>query len=211
MLLSEEDKKIIAEAIKRAELATSGEIVFAITGASGHYYHATLQGALIGTVLAAAVYLALPVPQTIGLLLWTEIIAFALFYSVIPHLPMRRWIVPAREMSECVHDAAFREFYASGLYKTRESNGVLIYLSFLECRVVVLGDKGIHEKMGDLHWNDVRDKIIHGIRLGKAREGICAAVESCGIGLAEHFPHRPDDINELPDEVIDRTQDPEVS
>jgi putative membrane protein len=205
MLLTDEDKKTIAEAVRSAELRSSGEIVFAITDASDHYHHATLQGALVGTLLVTAIYLALPTPQTIGIVLWTEIIAFALSYALIPHVPWRRWFISPREMDQHVHEAAFREFYTSGLYKTREANGIVIYLSCLERRVVVLGDKGIHEKMGDHHWNDVRDQIITGIRQGKAREGICLAVESCGRALAEHFPRRPDDLNELPDEVIDRT------
>ena len=205
-MLTETDKQAIAEAIKRAELTTSGEIVFAIVDASGRYPHASLQGALIGSVLAAAIYLALPVPHTIALLLWTEIIAFALFYALILHLPWRRWFIRGREMDENVHDAAFREFYASGLYRTREANGVVIYLSCLERRVVVLGDKGIHEKMGDQHWDEVRDKIIEGIKQGKPREGICSAIEICGKALAEHFPRRSDDTNELPDTVIDRTR-----
>jgi putative membrane protein len=206
MLLSEKDKEIIAEAVKRAELTTSGEIVFALTSSSGTYHDATLQGALVGTVLATGICLALPVPQTIGLVLWTEIIAFALFYSLLPHLHLRRWLIPARQLDERVHEAAFHEFYASGLYRTRDSNGVLIYLSLFERRVVVLGDKGIHEKLVDQHWENVRDKIIQGIRHGEARKGICAAVECCGKALAQHFPRRPDDVNELPDEVIDRTQ-----
>jgi putative membrane protein len=206
MLLSESDKKSVAEAVKRAELTTSGEIVFALTDKSGHYLHATLLGALIGAVAAAALYLALPLPQSIGLVLWTEIITFALFYAVLPHLPVRRWFIPGREMGECVQDAAFREFYASGLYKTRASNGVLIYLSCFEHRVVVLGDKGIHEKMGDPHWNDVRDRIIQGIRQRQAAKGICDAIELCGKALAEHFPRLPDDINELNDDVIDRSK-----
>lgn len=207
MLLSEEDKKAITEAIRNAEKLTSGEIVFVITDVSGNYHHATLQGALIGSIAATAVYLALPVSHTIGILLWTEIVAFALFYSVIPHLSWRRWLIPGQQMAECVHESAFREFYARGLYKTRESNGIVIYLSCLERRVVVLGDKGIHEKMGNPHWDDVKNKIVQGIKQGKAREGICAAVESCGKALAEHFPHRPDDVNELSDEVIDRKQE----
>ncbi|MGD0307876.1 MAG: TPM domain-containing protein [Acidobacteriota bacterium] len=210
MRLSVEDKKAIADAIKRAEQLTSGEIVFAFSDASGHYLHATLQAALAGTVLATALYLALPILHTITLVLWLEIVAFAVFYAVVPRLPMRRWFIPAREMEECVHDAAFREFYAGALYRTRESNGVLIYLSDLERRVVVLGDKGIHEKMGDTHWTGVRDEILRGIKQGKAREGICAAVETCGRALAEHFPHRPDDVNELPDEVIDHTRKPRL-
>jgi putative membrane protein len=205
MLLSEEEKRAVAEAIKRAELTTSGEIVFALTDKSGRYPHADLQAALIGAIAAAAIYLALPVPQSMGLLIWTEIIGFALTLAVISHIPWRRWFISKKEMDECVQDSAFREFYASGLYQTRESNGVLIYLSCFERRVVVLGDKGIHAKMGDPHWNEVRDRIIRGIRQGQAVQGICAAVEICGQALARHFPRRPDDINELPDEVLDRT------
>jgi len=204
MLLTEYDKKAIAEAVQKAELGTSGEIVFALTDASGHYHHADLQGALAGSIIATAVYLMLPTPQTIGMVIWIELISFALFRALIPRLPLRRWFISSREMDESVHEAAFREFYASGLYKTRELNGVLIYLSCLERRVVVLADRGIHEKMGNPHWNDVRDKIIQGIRQGKPREGICAAIETCGKALAAHFPRRTDDSNELPDEVIDR-------
>ena len=204
MLLTEEDKKAIAEAVKKAEMLTSGEIVFAFTDASDRYQHATLQGALAGSILATAVYLLLPTPQTIGMILWTEIIAFAFFYALIPRLPCRRWFISSREMEEHVHEAAFREFYASGLYKTREANGIVIYLSCLERRVVVLGDKGIHEKMGEHHWQEVRNQIINGIKQGRALEGICAAIESCGKALADHFPRRPDDVNELPDDVLDR-------
>ncbi len=187
MLLSEDDKKSVAEAVKRAELTTSGEIVFALTDASGHYHHATLLGALISALAAAALYLALPISHSVDLVLWTEIMAFAFFYAVLPHLPLRRWFIPGKEMDECVQEAAFREFYASGLYKTRAANGVLIYLSGFEHRVIVLGDKGIHEKMGDPHWNDVRDRIIQGIRQGQAAKGICDAIELCGKSLAQHF------------------------
>ncbi len=206
MLLTEEDKKVIAGAVKKAELGTSGEIVFALTDASGHYHHASLQGALAGSMLATAFYLLLPTPRTIGMVIWVEIVSFALFRALIPRLRLRRWFISSAEMDETVHEAAFREFYASGLYKTRELNGVLIYLSRFERRVVVMADKGIHQKMGDPHWHEVRDQIIRGIKDGKPREGICAAIESCGKALAAHFPRRPDDINELPDEVIDRTK-----
>jgi putative membrane protein len=70
---------------------------------------------------------------------------------------------------------------------------------------VVLGDRGIHEKLGDHQWSEARDLIIQGIHRGQAVKGICAAVESCARALAEHFPRRPDDTNELSDQVIDRT------
>jgi len=205
-LLNEEDKQVIAEAVKKAELSTSGEIVFAFTDASGRYPHANLQGALLGAVLVTAVYLLLPTLHTIAMVLWVEIISFALIHALLPYLPFRRWLISRKEMHLQVQQAAFREFYAGGLYKTREANGIVIYLSTLEREVVVLGDRGIHEKMGDQHWTAVRDHIIRGIRQGKAREGICTAIEACGRALAQHFPRRPDDVNELPDQVVDRTR-----
>jgi len=153
------------------------------------------------------VYLAIPVPHEIGLLLWTQLISFAAFYTAFLRLGWRRWFVPGREMDSRVRDAALTEFYSSGLFRTQESNGVLIYLSLFEHRVVVLGDRGIDEKMGAERWDAVRDLIIRGIRDGRACEGIVAAVETCGKVLAEHFPYRSNDTNELPNVVIDRRTD----
>jgi putative membrane protein len=202
-LLSKEDQKLIEEAVKRAESVTSGEIVFAITDSSAHYRYATLQGAILGMAAITAVYLALPLAHTITTTLWVEFISLALFYTILPHIPWRRLLIPKKEMEARVHKAAFMKFYSSGLYRTREENGVEIFLSLFEKRVVVVGDRGIHEKMGNVHWDDVRDKIIKGIRSGKPREGICAAIEACGESLAKHFPRRPDDVNELPDQPFE--------
>ena len=72
-LLSEEDHKIIEAAIKKAESATSGEIVFTAAEASANYHHATLQGAIIGMAIVAAVFLMLPIVHTTTTLLWTEV------------------------------------------------------------------------------------------------------------------------------------------
>jgi putative membrane protein len=208
--LTEQDNKAIEEAVKKAEATTSGEIVFAAAPASAHYPQATLQGALFGMAAVTALFLALPIAHTPTNLLWAEFISFAIFYSILPHLPWRRWIISKQEMNARVKDAAFMQFYSSGLYRTRESNGVEIYLSFFERQVVVIGDCGIHAKMGDEHWQNLRDLIIQGIRSGDVRGGICAAIEACGKALAEHFPHRPDDVNELPDTVIDRSLGPQA-
>lgn len=209
-LLTQEDRKAIEDAVRKAEAQTSGEIVFAVTDASAHYHHATIQGAVIGMAVASAVYLSLPFSHTITGMLWTELLSFVFFYALIPYVPWRRWLISAREMDARVHEAAFMQFYTSGLYRTRESNGVEIYLSLFERRVVVIGDRGIHEKMGNPHWDGVRDRIIQGIKQGKPREGICTAIEICGEALALHFPHRLDDVNELPDQVIDSRLDPEA-
>ncbi len=209
-LLTEEDKRTIERAVQNAEAQTSGEIVFAVADASAHYHHSAIQGALIGMAAATAAYLVMPLAHTITTVLWIELISFSALYALLPHLPLRRLLISDREMNARVHEAAFMQFYASGLYRTRESNGIEIYLSLFERRVVVIGDRGIHEKMGNPHWDEVRNRIIEGIRTGKTVEGICSAIEVCGKALAEHFPRRPDDINELSDEVVDRKVNPEA-
>jgi putative membrane protein len=193
-----------------AEANTSGEIVFAAAKASANYKTATFQGAFIGMAIAAAVYLAIPVQHAIAGLLWTEFISFAALYAILPFLPCRRWIIPSGEMNARVHEAAYMQFFSSGLHKTREANGVEIYLSFFERRVIVIGDAGIHAKMGDQHWQNVRNVIIKGIKGRNARAGICEAIELCGKALTEHFPHQPDDVNELPDQVVDSPLRPDA-
>jgi putative membrane protein len=207
--LSEQDNKSIEAAIKKAEATTSGEIVFVAAPSSSFYRHATIQGAIFGMAIVTAIFMLLHIEHTTTSLLWTEFISFAVFFALFSWLPCRRWIVSNRDMDEHVREAAFMQFYSSGLYKTRESNGVEIYLSLLERRVVVIGDSGIHAKMGNPHWDNVRDLIILGIRQGDICGGICRAIDSCGKVLAEHFPPRPDDINELPDQVINRLLDPD--
>jgi len=207
--LTEEDKKAVSEAIGKAEARTSGEIVFAITEASGRYRHSHLQLALTGMAAMTALFLIFPGQRSISAVLWMEILSFAFLYALAARVPWRRWFTTDHELEARVREAAFMEFYSSGLYRTRDSNGVLIYLSVLERRVVVLGDKAIHEKMGEAHWNEVRDLIILGIRQGKAGSGICSAIEKCGDALAAHFPRKADDTNELSDEVIDRIRPPD--
>jgi putative membrane protein len=202
--LSEQDNQAIEAAIKKAEAGTSGEIVFVAAPASSHYHHANLQGAFIGMAIVTAVFMLIHFEHTPTTLLWTEFVSFAVFFTILPLCPWRRWLISKREMKARVQEAAFMQFYSSGLYKTRESNGVEIYLSIFERKVIVIGDRGINEKMGAERWDRVRDLIIEGIKSGTACSGICAAIESCGKTLAEHFPPRPDDINELPDQVINR-------
>ena len=203
-LLSESERKRIAAAIEQAESKTSGEIVFTLADASSPYQHATLQAGLIGMAAAAAIYLALPVAHTVAGVLWSEFISFAAFAALFSRHPWRRWFISRREIDARVYDAAFMQFYSSGLYKTRESNGIEIYLSCFERQVVVIGDRGIHARMGNAQWDEIRDTILRGIKGGKACDGICAAIERCGQILEKHFPFRHDDINELSNAIIDR-------
>jgi uncharacterized membrane protein len=93
-------------------------------------------------------------------------------------------------------------FRRLGMHRTAERHGVLIYVAVEERRLAVVGDEGIHGRVGDLHWNEVRDLMIETLREnGPPRRALERAIEALGRALAEHFPRRPDDRNELSDEV----------
>lgn len=86
--------------------------------------------------------------------------------------------------------------------KTRQRNGVLIYLALDDRKLAIVGDAGIHARVGDAYWASIRDLMVSHLRAQAARDAIVLAVEDLGRVLAEHFPLRPgDDPNELSDEV----------
>jgi putative membrane protein len=45
--------------------------------------------------------------------------------------------------------------------------------------------------------------LIAEVREGRPGDGIVAAIERVGLVLAEHFPRTTEDINEIPDKLIE--------
>ena len=86
--------------------------------------------------------------------------------------------------------------------RTRQRNGVLIYLALDDRKLAVVGDAGIHARVGDTYWNSVRDLMVSHLRARAPRDAVVNAVGDLGRVLAEHFPRPPgDDPDELANEV----------
>jgi len=98
--------------------------------------------------------------------------------------------------------AAQRRFAKLEMHRTRERNGVLIYFAPGTQQFAVWGDIGVHEKCGDDSWQDVVGEMAPLLRAGRYTDAVVLAVEKVGSVLAEHFPRRPDDRNELPNTLI---------
>jgi uncharacterized membrane protein len=96
---------------------------------------------------------------------------------------------------------AQRRFHLLGMTRTKRRNGVLIYVAPRAHRFRVLGDTGIHDKVGDAFWAAVASDMEARFRKGEFTEGVIAAVERVGEALASHFPRLADDVNELPDSI----------
>jgi putative membrane protein len=116
--------------------------------------------------------------------------------------PFVRLLIPKASSHEAVERRAFELFSARGLHGTRDRTGMLILVSELEHRVVILGDRAIHERVGNAGWQTHVDHIVAAIRRGEAVTGILEVIERLDRAHAELLPAAAGDTNELPDDIV---------
>jgi uncharacterized membrane protein len=97
--------------------------------------------------------------------------------------------------------AAQKQFERLGMTRTAEKNGVLIFVAPAAHKFAVIGDSGVHAQCGDIFWREVAAEMSGRFKKGEFTSGILHAIEKAGELLAQHFPCKPDDKNELPDDV----------
>lgn len=101
-----------------------------------------------------------------------------------------------------VQRAAENAFERLGMTATRERNGVLLFVVPSRRRFAVLGDAGIHAKVGQDFWERVARVLGEHFRTGDFTGGLVAGIHEIGEQLATHFPYQGElDVNELPDEI----------
>lgn len=101
-----------------------------------------------------------------------------------------------------VRPRAERTFRRLGMANTRRRNGVLFFIVPARKRFVVLGDEGIHAKVGQKFWDEIAASMSGHFRKGEFQEGLLAGIQTAAEGLAAHFPYEPaTDMNELPNDV----------
>jgi uncharacterized membrane protein len=111
-------------------------------------------------------------------------------------LPRRRGAPPPDALAR-----ATDVFHALGMHRTRDRNGVLIYLAVEDHKFAIVGDEAVHARVEDGYWARVRDAMAGHLRAGSARAAVLHAVGDVGAVLRRFFPRRPDDTNELSDRV----------
>ncbi|MBI4353129.1 MAG: TPM domain-containing protein [Candidatus Omnitrophica bacterium] len=96
---------------------------------------------------------------------------------------------------------AWKVFRRLKMDRTKERNGVLLFVALRSRRFAIVGDRGIHEKAGEAFWNRTCGLMGSYFSQGKVPEGIVAGVRSAGEELGRYFPRKAEDVNELPDGV----------
>lgn len=200
-LFNENQKRQIADAVARAEANTAGELVVVHAARSDNYAEHRASVAFIVSLATAHLgHLLQPSADMLYILVGQGVVgAFA--YFLLGFGLCVRAIVSPDLRSKQVMRGAMVTFAEHGVTETRDRSGVLIYLSELEHRVVILADKGINERVEPDEWSKDVDTLVASLKSGDPTAGLLSVIDRIGSLLAEAFPRRKDDENELSNEL----------
>lgn len=208
----------IQYAVQEEEKRTTGEIACAITPESATYSFYELVAAMCGGAVLFAILLCLagPINHWLNTLFWEVpvwlyplmcgaafIVAVPLVFALVNIPALDRLVIPEAARSAATWKRAMRCFAESGVYKTREQSGVLIFVSYLERNVHILADSGIASKIAQERWDQIAATLAEELTDGDAADAFCNAIHACGALLAEQFPpHQGDNPDELADGLM---------
>ena len=220
--MSEAERDKIGAAVFAAEADSAGEIVTIITDRSDGYSDIALLwsvlaafAALVALAIAPEFYLGLYDRLTGGWIQqWhpRQVLAIAaliamLKFSVVWLLqlwqPLKFLLIPGPIKHARVRARAVTCFKVGAERRTHGRTGILIYLSMREHRAEIVADASIAAKVSPEVWGEAMAAMLTEIRAGRIGDGMVAAVERVGAVLAEHFPRHENDVNELPDRLIE--------
>jgi putative membrane protein len=220
--LSDEDREKVSKAIAAAEANSNGEIVAVATPISDPYHDVALHWAVAAMILVLAWAAWCPnclqwwydkltggwhAEPTFGeLLTFLMILAVLKFTAVLlilKWMPLRLALTPAATKHRRVRRRAVTVFRAAAERRTTGRTGILIYLSMAERRAEIVADEAILKVTDEHTWGEAMAALLEHVREGRPGDGIVAAIERVGVVLAEHFPRSAEDVNEIPDKLIE--------
>ena len=220
--LTEADRAAVSAAVAAAEEHSAGEIVTIMAERSDSYHDVALLWSALAALLALAA-LAFAPQFYLGLIdgvsgAWQtdwhpgQVFRIALLAGSAKFLgmwllqlwqPLRFALVPGPLKHARVRARAVTSFKIGAERRTHGRTGVLIYLSLAEHRAEIVADEAISGKVAPEVWGAAMATLIGEIRAGRPAAGLVGAIGQVGAVLAEHFPRADDDINELPDRLIE--------
>lgn len=221
-IMSDTDHARISAAVRAAEAGTAGEIVTIIADSSDDYGDVALWWAVIFGVMALASLAVFPgfysnllaklsggwasamtIAEAFELALAIFVVIFVAVRLLLLWMPLRRWFTPNRIKANRVRQRALGYFKVGAESRTSGRTGILIYLSMSEHIAEIVADQAIHGKVAPEAWGEAMAKLVGEVREGRVADGMVAAIVDVGAILSTHFPRADNDVNELPDRVIE--------
>ncbi len=105
------------------------------------------------------------------------------------------------ERKRNIRELAIKEFFKLGMNNTRDRCGILFFILLKDHEFYILPDEGITSKLNQEFWNNLARSLENYFQNKNFFEGIIFILHECGKVLAEYFPRKIDDENELSNTV----------
>ncbi|WP_242147405.1 TPM domain-containing protein [Sphingomonas sp. BAUL-RG-20F-R05-02] len=215
--LTPADRDRITAAVAEAERGTDGEIVTIVARESDRYNDVPLQFAVLAMLLVTALaafrwhWLLIGADawaepdfgRALLVLLVVQTVVFLIVRYFVGWAPVRAALTPRATRRRRVRRRALLCFKIGAENRTQAGVGILLYLSTQERMAEIVADAAIHRAVPPERWGDAMAALVAHVRDGRAGDGMVAAVGAIGAILLETFPKTEDDVNELPDRVIE--------
>lgn len=207
-LFSEDDHARIADAIRKAEQFTSGEIYCVVARRSDDYFFPAAFFAALAIMISMMIAgfvldrswdtfhpAILPAAGVAA-----QITAMVLLW-IMPGL--RVFLVPRYLRYRRASNNAAAQFLSHNIHITAERTGVLVFVSLQEQYAEVLADGGINAKVEQEVWNGVVASLTDAAKRKKLADGFVSAIGVVGAELETHFPADNKNPNELQDHLVE--------
>jgi putative membrane protein len=196
----------IVQAVRNAELKTSAEIVPMIVKQSAGFGHVPVMVFSFLMLVFLILQILDPVDSRSDYYYFKHIvdgillIAGTVFFTRLDFV--KKVLTTQGDLDTQVAMRAEIEYFEAGLTGTRDSIGILLFVSLIERRAVVLADQGIVAKLPSETWDQVCKILVEGSKRKNMEQAFVDAINTCANLLAPHFPRKDNDQNELKDQLI---------
>jgi putative membrane protein len=189
------------ETIKHIEKNSQIEMVVVLRPRSADYRDIAWVWGVFGAWLGFTYVMFAPEYFIDDIVYATPIAAFLSGFAL-AHLPLlTRLSIKKTRLEKSVEIMARAIFQKGGIQHTQAKIGVLVYVSWLEKRVVLLADKGVEMALPVSEWQTLRADFQSIFHERKPLDELIAQLEKSQPVFSRYLPPLANDINELPDDL----------
>lgn len=207
-ILSPDQRQRVEAAIRKAESGTSAEFLCVVARNADTYLAVPmLIAAVLGMTIPVLALHLMPGWTLIGLLdpsiLLLQLAGFAGIALILTRPAIAPRLTPRAVRQRRAARFAAAIFLEHGLAGVRERNGVLLFVSLAEHHVEVIADRGLYERVDPGEWLAIVESFTAQVRRGDTADAFIAALDRLAGVLAAAYPRAADDINEIPDRLVE--------
>ncbi|MFN0197320.1 MAG: hypothetical protein ACKVT0_11295 [Planctomycetaceae bacterium] len=207
----------VNQAVRKAESATSAEILPVVSFSSGRYDRSEdIVGLWMAAISVSLVWLVFPNTQPepggwghvepvwhLAALLGAMLVGFIVGTCVGERVSwLRRLFTPRVQMQQEVFRRARELFFDQRVHHTMGRSGVLLYVSLFEHMAAVITDQTVIEKLGQGKIDKLCHELTQRLHEENLIDALCNTIILLGDELSPLLPRAEHDSNELPDALV---------